>query len=313
MTEQLPGRYPFDGKVAGHGIMLSYRDWGGPTTTTDGGAPTPLVLLHGLASSRRIWDMVAPLLARDRRVVALDQRGHGLSDKPDDGYDFATILADDLAAGDALGLGERFAVAGHSWGGNVTLEFAAAHPNRVAALALVDGGFGMLRQRPGATWEQISRDLAPPDFAGTPRETFLGWIHSSIPNWRPEIDEIELNIVELRADDTVGPRLSRANHMRILRAMWDEDPDAIFAAIQAPVLYALAEPAGFAASGGEPDEFLVAKRQGIQSARERMRQAPSVEVHWMAETVHDIPLQRPEALADLLGAFLRKVDMGGGA
>src|SRR5437868_1545419 len=80
----------------------------------------------------------------------------------------------------------------------------------------------------GATWEQIARDLAPPDFAGTPKETYLGWMRRSIPGWRPEMDEIALNIVELRPDDTVGPRLSRANHMRILRAMWDEDPQALY-------------------------------------------------------------------------------------
>ena len=342
--------YPRDGMTSGRGVQLHFRDWGGPTDRgleipahgTDATPPAPLLLLHGLASSLRIWDMVAPILARDRRVVALDQRGHGLSEKPDEGYDFASMVADDLAAAGALGLGERFAVAGHSWGANVALEFAAANPDRVVALALVDGGFGMLRQRPGATWEQMRRDLAPPDFAGTPRETFLGWVHDEIPNWRPEIDEIELNIVELRPDDTVGPRLRRANHMQILRAMWDEDPDAIFPRIQAPTLYVLAEPPdlnpqppllqgeGESESAslssqervrvrshpqgeGAPEEqpvdgFLAAKRQGIQTARERMTQAPLVEVIWARDTVHDIPLQRPEELAGWIGDFLRTVD-----
>src|SRR5579859_6759247 len=127
---------PTTGMVSGHGVRLHYRDWGGPTEPVEGQTPQPLLLLHGLASASRIWDLTAPLLARQRRVVALDQRGHGLSEKPDDGYDFATIVADDLAAADALGLGQRFAVAGHSWGGNVALELGAAHPVRVSALAL---------------------------------------------------------------------------------------------------------------------------------------------------------------------------------
>jgi pimeloyl-ACP methyl ester carboxylesterase len=288
-----------EGMVHGQGVHLHYRDWGGPSDVT--GTP-PLLLLHGLASAARIWDLVAPALATQRRVVALDQRGHGLSDKPDTGYDFATIVADDLAAARALGLVERFAVAGHSWGANVALEFAAAHPERVAALALVDGGFGMLRQRPGATWEQISHDLAPPDFAGTPRDTFLGWIHSGIPGaaTRPEVDEIELNIVELRPDDTVGPRLSRAHHMTILRALWDEDAEATYAAIRCPVLYVLAEPA----PGGGDDAFLTAKRAGIATAERLLSGAPRVTVDWMRATVHDIPLQRPEALAAALDTFL---------
>lgn len=292
---------PREGMVSGSGVALHYRDWGGPAEAM------PLLLLHGLASASRIWDLVAPVLAHERRVVALDQRGHGLSEKPDTGYDFATIVGDDLAAASELGLGEHFAVAGHSWGANVALEIGAAHPERIAALALVDGGFGMLRQRPGATWEQISRDLAPPEFAGTPRETFLGWVRSSIPNWRPELEEIELNIVELRPDNTVGPRLSRANHMRILRAMWDEEPETIYAAIRAPVLYVLAQPSGTSDSH-DGAAFLAAKRQGIGRAQTMLSGSPRVEVAWMADTVHDIPLQRPEALAEQLATFLRAID-----
>lgn len=286
-------------------VRLHVRDWGGPTDPRTNPEVTPLLLLHGLASATNIWDLVAPLLARERRVVALDQRGHGRSEKPDGGYDFASIIADDIAAADALGLGPRFAVAGHSWGANVALELAAAHPDRIAALVLVDGGFGMLRQRPGATWEQIARDLAPPDYAGTPRETYLGWMRRSIPDWRPALDEIALNIVELRDDDTVGPRLSRANHMRILRAMWDQDAATLYPAVRAPVLYVLAEPPHAEGPAGErADAFLAAKRRGIDEARQLLVNSPRVEVEWMTNTVHDVPLQRPEALAACISRFL---------
>src|SRR5260370_37317903 len=174
------------GVAPGSGVELSFREWEGPVPADSDPQRLPLLLLHGLASAAVIWDLTAPLLARERRVVALDQRGHGQSDKPDDGYDFATIVADALAAAEALGFGERFAVAGHSWGANVALELAAAYPQRVAALALVDGGFGMLRQRPGATWEDVSRNLAPPQVAVTPSETYLGWLRPTIPPGRPE-------------------------------------------------------------------------------------------------------------------------------
>ncbi len=295
--------YPVDGMVDGRGVQLHYRDWGGPAETgSSNESPVPLLLLHGLASAARIWDLVAPHLARERRVVALDQRGHGRSDKPDEGYDFATIIADDLAAAEALGLGERFAVAGHSWGGNVALEFGAAHPERVAALALVDGGFGMLRQRPGATWESISLELAPPEFAGTPRETFLGWVRAGNPDWQPELEDILLNIVELRSDDTVGPRLARANHMKILRAMWDEDPEAVYSSVRASVLFVLAELPG---AGHRATELVAAKRRGVETAYRLLTGAPRVETEWMPNTIHDIPLQRPEALADRIARFLR--------
>jgi pimeloyl-ACP methyl ester carboxylesterase len=294
---------PAEGYVTLAGLRLHYLEW-----EQRGGNPDapPLLLLHGLASGASIWEMTAPALAAERRVVALDQRGHGLSDKPDDGYDFATIVADDIGVANALALGPRFALAGHSWGGNVALDLAARHPDRVAALLLVDGGFGMLRERADATWEQVSRDLAPPRFAGTPRETFLGWVRADIPSVTPQVEDIELRIVELRPDDTVGPRLSFENHMKILWAMWNEDASALFPAVRAPTRYILAE--GLTVGGATAaaqDGFLAAKRRGADQARARMTAAPAVEVVWLPDTVHDIPLQRPAELARLMGEFLR--------
>jgi len=289
---------PRDGTIRVPGVTLHYRAW--EPAKADAGL-APILLLHGLASAARIWDLTAPRLARERRVFALDQRGHGLSDKPDAGYDFPTIVQDDLYAINTLDPGARFVLAGHSWGANVALEFAAAHPERVAALILIDGGFGMLRQRPGATWERISVDLAPPHYEGTPADVFLGWVRGSFPQWRPELDDIMLNIVQLHPDGTVGPRLAREHHMAILRSMWDEDADPLYGAIRAPVLSILAEPPE---SGGAPDTFLEAKRSGIVQAQRLLTHAPRVEVVWMHNTVHDIPLQRPEELADRIATFL---------
>src|SRR3989442_9802636 len=116
----------------GGGLALSYREWSGQ------GAP--IALLHGLASNARIWDQVAARLAPRFRVVALDQRGHGLSDKPPDGYDFETVVADASAAFERLGI-VRPVLVGHSWGGNVALQFAADADPPPRALVLVDGGF----------------------------------------------------------------------------------------------------------------------------------------------------------------------------
>src|SRR4029450_3520698 len=78
---------PTDRAVPGDGITLHARDWGG------GGQA--VVLLHGLASNARIWDGVAPrLVGAGLRVVAVDLRGHGESEQPDDDYDFASVGQD---------------------------------------------------------------------------------------------------------------------------------------------------------------------------------------------------------------------------
>src|SRR5438128_1702358 len=97
-------------------IRLHLRDWGGEGP--------PLLLLHGLASSCHIWDLVAPQLRQVSRVIALDQRGHGESEKTEGGYDFASVTADLRAVVEALQL-ERPILVGHSWGGNVVVEYAA--------------------------------------------------------------------------------------------------------------------------------------------------------------------------------------------
>ena len=88
---------PKDCYIDLRGLPFHYRDWGG-----DG---RPVLLLHGLASTCHIWDLVAPLLAEDFRVVALDQRGHGLSAQVDDGFDFATVSGDAAALIAVPGMG----------------------------------------------------------------------------------------------------------------------------------------------------------------------------------------------------------------
>ena len=75
-----------------------------------GGDGPPLLLVHGWPQTWYAWRLVMPALARDFSVVAPDQRGTGLSGKPEDGYDTGTLAADLVALMDALGH-RRFAVA----------------------------------------------------------------------------------------------------------------------------------------------------------------------------------------------------------
>jgi pimeloyl-ACP methyl ester carboxylesterase len=101
---------------------------------TGGGGP-PLLLVHGWPQTWYAWRMLMPALARDFCVVAVDQRGTGLSDKPRDGYDTGTLARDLVALMDALGH-PRFALYGTDTGMPVAYALAADHPGRAERLAV---------------------------------------------------------------------------------------------------------------------------------------------------------------------------------
>ncbi len=116
-----------------NGITLHYLDWG------PADAP-PVVLLHGITGHARVWDHLAARLVPGRRVLALDQRGHGDSDPaPDDDYRVGT-MADDVAAFVGSLRIDRFALLGHSMGGRIAIKYAADHAARLERLVIVDIG-----------------------------------------------------------------------------------------------------------------------------------------------------------------------------
>ena len=100
-----------------------------------GGDGPPLLLIHGWPETWYAWRIVMPLLAEDFEVIAVDQRGIGLSDKPRDGYDIGTLASDLVALMDVLGHNE-FAVYGTDTGMPIAHAIAADHPERVERLAV---------------------------------------------------------------------------------------------------------------------------------------------------------------------------------
>lgn len=103
----------------------------------DVGKGPPVVLVHGFASSLGVWSSVIPMLAKEHRVIALDLKGFGWSDRPEGDYSPAAEARLVLALLDARGI-ERAAFVGHSWGSSVVLAAALAAPSRVERIALYD-------------------------------------------------------------------------------------------------------------------------------------------------------------------------------
>src|SRR5215211_3283321 len=102
-----------------------------------GGEGPPLLLVHGWPENWYAWRLLMPALARDFEVIAVDQRGIGLTDKPRDGYDTGTLARDLVALMDALGH-DRFAVVGHDTGYFISYALAADHAERVDRLVVAE-------------------------------------------------------------------------------------------------------------------------------------------------------------------------------
>lgn len=101
------------------------------------GRGEPLVLVHGLATTRAVWRLAVPLLARTRQVVAVDVPGFGESDPVGPGFELDEV-ADAIRDGlREAGVGEPYDLAGHSMGAAVALTLAAREPAAVRALVLV--------------------------------------------------------------------------------------------------------------------------------------------------------------------------------
>jgi pimeloyl-ACP methyl ester carboxylesterase len=124
---------PHDYTVHIDGLNLHYAEWGDPTSP-------PMVLLHGFMAHARTWDLFARDLARDYRVLALDQRGHGdTGPAPGDRYTTEEYVGDLERFADLQDL-RRFVLVGMSMGGRNSIVYAARHPEAVEQLVIVDIG-----------------------------------------------------------------------------------------------------------------------------------------------------------------------------
>lgn len=270
-----------------HGLSLRTLTWGEPTAEHPS-----LLLVHGLASNARLWDGVGTeLVKRGWHAVAVDQRGHGKSDRPDHGYDFATICRDLTRVIDHHQLAQPLAV-GQSWGGNVVVELAWAHADTVRGAVAVDGGLIELGAR-FEHWDDCVDALRPPSLVGTPLRRFEAAIRAAHSDWPETGLQGVLACFEVRADATIAPYLTLERHLAILRALWGHRPSERFADIVRPVMFVLAD-SGDAAWAGD-------KRAAVNDAMTNLRRG---RVTWMPGAHHDLHAQRPvEFTHDVISAW----------
>ena len=281
-------KYPLENKVNIGNLELSYRNW----------APEgrQILMLHGLASNARIWDLLAPILAKNFSVIAVDQRGHGKSDKPDTGYDFDTVTNDVVGFINALKLKNPIVV-GHSWGGSVALCLATQRPDLISGLCFVDGGLIEISRTPGNSLEKALVNMAPPLWEGVSasdvRERLKrrDWGEQDDTSTSANLEEIVMANLEAHPDGSINARLSRKNHLEVVKAFWNHKPSKLFEHIRCPTLILSAR------MGSENTDRQVLKNELLNEAAQKIAINKSM---WLENSIHDVPIQRPELLASIL-------------
>lgn len=154
------------------GVRLRYAERGAP-------AGKPVILLHGYTDSWFSFSLVLPHLEASWRVFVLDQRGHGDSERPVDGYAIPDFAADVVAFMDAKGL-KRATVAGHSMGSFVAQQVALTAPERVDRLILI-GSATTARNEGTLELQRAVDKLVSPAPEAFAREFQVSTIHHPVP------------------------------------------------------------------------------------------------------------------------------------
>jgi len=250
----------------------------------------PLLLIHGLASNARLWDGAARTLATmGHAVTAIDLRGHGLSDKPNTGYDMSTI-ADDIS--DVLlsvngynNPQNKPILLGQSWGGNIVVECAHRHGALLRGVVAVDGGTIELSHA-FPDWGECSRTLSPPALAGMKYGRLRSYIRAAHPDWTDEAIDGQMHNMEHLPDGTIRPWLTLDRHLAVLQGLWEHNPSRLWEHIQVPVLFTPATKGN--------DAHTESKRRQVAHAVATLSRGSA---EWFDPADHDLHAQFPDRFA----------------
>jgi pimeloyl-ACP methyl ester carboxylesterase len=225
------------------GDRIHFLDWGGPGSARPRPDDAPgVVLVHGLAASSWVWAPVARRLIAARRTIAMDLRGHGLSDAPtDDGaYDLGVLADDVVAVAEGSGLladAPAVVLAGHGFGAIVAAAAAAVLGDRCARLVLIDGGLDHLPTTTGLDVDEFLRGLdEPPEVMASMRAYLAdrrGW---DPPSWDADQERAaRAAVVETPAGRLVPATRPHALEAAV-RTMFGYRPDEVLGAVTAAIV-----------------------------------------------------------------------------
>ncbi len=264
------------------GQRFHYLHWGqsGPT----------VVLVHGTGFHAYVWKPIAENLGRDCQVVALDQRGHGDSAKPESGYGWEVFAADLHAFLVALG-GEAVDAIGHSGGATAIARCAAQHPGTVRRAVLIDPilfpkpNAGTVVQNPMAQRARKRRMVW--DSRSSMFESYQR--RPPFNTWREEV--LWAYVEEgtfLRTDGHVELKCPGTIEAQIFDHAPTSDGFSVLPRLDIPVLLL---------RGAASDAFPAA------GAEQALALLPHARLTVIPDTTHFVPMERPEAVAQAAREF----------
>jgi pimeloyl-ACP methyl ester carboxylesterase len=278
---------PVDGWLKRDGVGLHYLVW---KAESDSERQPACVLLHGLSSNALYWERMARRLP-DRKLVALDQRGHGLTGQPPlapkfpHGYAMEQLLDDVEFVISELGL-RKPVVVGHSWGATVALEFVGTRPGHASGLVFIDGPVQSASNL--FSWDEAQTLMQPP----LPRfASFEDALSASKRDFEGTWDQDLESFVKARIipdGDALVLTLTAPVRLELLRGLYESQPDVLWPRVEVPAAALLARHG--------PERISRSRQVG---AERLATLAPNVEVVWY-DSPHDIPLFMPDEVASAI-------------
>ena len=247
------------------------------------GAGDALLLIPGLGGAAEFWEPIVPFLAKRNRVVAMDHRGAGRSDRPLATYSIEQIATDAVRLMDVLGIG-RAHVSGHSTGGVIAQTLALDHPGRVGCL-VISGSWAQFDARMALLFQARAEVLECAGPKVYQRLTHaLGfpaaWIEGHGAQLEAAVAAAEVNLAPLEVT------------LERIRMLARTDRSKELAGIAAPTLII-----------GAPDDPMVPFYQSEQLAAA----IPGARLERIAGS-HFFPRVRPDRFATIVGDFLEEND-----
>ncbi|MVW76202.1 alpha/beta fold hydrolase [Pseudomonas xionganensis] len=255
-----------------NGCQLHYEEYG---------HGAPVVLVHGLGSSTRDWEYQIPDLAAQYRVIALDVRGHGRSDKPSERYQISDFAGDVLALLDHLRLPQVHLV-GISMGGMIGFQLGVDNPERLKSLCIVNSG-PEVKAKSLRDWLEIGKR----------------WSLSRL---------LSLETIAKGLGRLLFPKPEQGELRRKIEERWPQnDKRAYLASLDAIIGWGVRERLSLISC---PTLVVTADRDYTPVAQKEayVRELPDARLLVIEDSRHATPMDQPQAFNSSLLAFLAEVE-----